>query len=135
MPAYSSRSSNEEENTVRARAFVRSLQKRPVVSDYARGEVASAISRLFRMGKVEIDEARELLNDLDIWVAAAAEPIPTEAADIRLANQFVRQFVSGLRMPDTIHLAAAQNRGLPVATFDKGMPVAAEELRIPLVQT
>ncbi len=124
---------NEEDNTVKARTLVRAMQKRPIVSDYARGEVASAISRLFRMGKIGIDEARARLVDFDEWVAAVAEPIATEAADIRLAIQFVRQFVSGLRMPDAVHLATAQNRGLQVATFDQGMSVAAGELRIPLV--
>jgi uncharacterized protein len=123
---------NEEENTPKARRFVRSLSERPFVSDFARGEVASAISRLFRMGKIEIDEARNRLEDFDEWLAAVAEPIATEAADVRLAIQFVRQFATGLRMPDAIHLAAAQIRGLRVVTFDQGMSVAAEELRIPL---
>lgn len=119
-----------EENTPKALEFVQTVGQRLVVSDYAVGEVSSAVAQSFRTGKIEIEEARRRLAAFDEWVATVADPVATEPADIRLANQYVRAFASKLRMPDAVHLAAARIRGLRIATFDNQMAVAAEMLRI-----
>ena len=113
--------------------YVTDISTPMIVSDFARGEVTSAISRRFRTGEIELDKARELLGAMDEWIATAAEAIPTEASDIRLADQFVRRLLLGVRMPDAIHLAAAQARDLTVVTFDKHMAMVAEQLRIDVV--
>lgn len=103
-----------------------------IVSEFARGEVASAMSRLVRMKQIAKEAALERLEALDEWIATAAQPIPTEASDIRLASHYVRRLDLGLRMPDAIHLASAQARNLTLATLDEGMIRVARELGITL---
>lgn len=103
-----------------------------IVSEFARGEVASAMSRLVRMKQIAKEAALERIEALDEWIATAAQPIPTEASDIRLASHYVRRLDLGLRMPDAIHLASAQARNLTLATLDEGMIRVARELGIAL---
>ena len=114
--------------------FVRTAGETLIVSDYARGEVASAISRLFRMGKLELDEARDRLLAFDEWLAAAAGRIATDASDVAQGEQLVRRVVLGVRMPDAIHIAAAQARGLTLATLDRRMAMVTEQLGIQTIE-
>lgn len=122
-----------EEGTPAAIAFVNAADESLIVSEFAVGEVASATSRLVRMGKIEIDEGRERLAAFDEWVAAATLPVATTEHDIRLGARLVRQFALGVRMPDAIHLAAAQIRGHTLATMDHRMAMNAEQLRMRVV--
>lgn len=101
-----------------------------IVSDLARGEISSAISRKVRSGEFDDATGRLHLGAIDEWIATAAEPIATEAADIRLAIEIVRNFSFGLRFPDAVHVAATYARSLRLATFDKRMRAAAESLKI-----
>lgn len=123
----------EEPGTTAAIQFVSEADDSLVVSDYALGEVASAISRQFRMGKIELPEAKNRLALLDEWVAGSAEPIATEPGDIRMGAQLVRRIVMGVRMPDAIHLAAAQTRGYRLVTIDRHMAMAAEQIGLETV--
>ncbi len=124
----------DEEDSDAAIRFVDSAPGTLFVSDYARGEVASAISRRFRMGKIERDVARDRLQAFDEWIASAAQSVTTETTDIRMAEQFVRRIVMGVRMPDAIHLAAAQARGMTLATLDNKMAMVAEMLEIETIE-
>jgi len=110
--------------------FVATADRVLIVSEFARGEVASALSRLVRMNMMHPDAAVDRLDAFDEWVATAAQPIPTEAGDIRLATHFVRRFELGLRMPDAIHLASARARHLTLATLDERMKQVAGQLEI-----
>jgi predicted nucleic acid-binding protein len=124
----------EEDGSETAVQLVESADQILIVSEFARGEVASAISRLVRMKQIGFEEAGERLEAFDEWVATATQPIPTEASDIRLASHYVRRLDLGLRMPDAIHLAMVQARNFTLATLDEGMRRVARELGIAMAK-
>lgn len=101
-----------------------------LISDFTRGEVASAVSRQVRMGVIGADEGEGQLRALEEWIASAGQPVATEASDVRLAALLVARFELGLRMPDVIHLAAAQARGWTIVTLDRPMAATARKLGI-----
>ena len=104
-----------------------------IASDFAKGEVASAVSRLVRTGDLELAAARARLEAFDEWAAAATSPLDTEPRDIHLAAQFVLQFALQLRMPDAIHLAAVRIRGLTLATLDQKLAETAQRLELNVI--
>lgn len=108
--------------------FLDSAEAPLVVSSYAAGEVASALSRLVRMGELSEAQAGEALNDLDAWIAGRAAEVESEDSDVRLAAALVRRFDLALRMPDAIHLAACQRYGFALVTLDDRLARAADRL-------
>lgn len=122
-----------EDGTQAAIEFVNTATERLLVSDFANGEVSSAVSRLVRTGEIDVAGATERLAAFDEWAAAATRRIPTSDMEIRLAAQLVRQFELGVRMPDAIHLAAAQIHGSTLATLDGRLAMNAEQLRLAYV--
>jgi predicted nucleic acid-binding protein len=124
----------QDEDESEAAVRIVSEAGRPLlVSDFARGEVASALARLLRMGVLTEAAARDRLDALAEWTASAAQPIETTAADVRLAAQLVSRFALGLRMPDAVHLAACQIRGLALGCFDRRLAVAAGALGVEVI--
>jgi predicted nucleic acid-binding protein len=112
-------------------AFLSAARGPLFVSDFAVGEVSSAFARLVRMGEISAENAAARIELLDDWVATIAEPIETDAADIRLAGRIVRRFALGLRFPDAVHIASAQLRSLTLVAGDQLMISAARELGVP----
>ena len=55
--------------------------------------------------------------------------LPT-SADYELAGSLVRDWKSGLRSGDALHLAIARNRDATLVTLDKAMLKAARSLKI-----
>lgn len=111
-------------------AFMEGLTDRPVVSEYAAGETASALSRLVRMNQLDAADVRARLLDFDSWRASDAVSIDTEAADIRLAAIFVRRLELGMRMPDAVHAAMCHRLGHMLVTLDLRLAGAASALGI-----
>lgn len=101
-----------------------------LVSDFAAAEVASALSRLVRMGLLEAPDASSRLADFDVWRAAMSSPADTQAQDIRLAYAYVRRFDLTLRAPDAVHVAVARRLDVPLVTLDQRLAEAARELGI-----
>lgn len=127
----------DESSSEAAQRLVRSAQEsldHLVIADFARGEVAAAISRVRRMGGLTEEQARVRLDGFTDWAAATARLIPTESAEILLATQLVARFTLGLRMPDAVHLAACLIAGFRLATFDRHMADAARELGIEVAE-
>jgi uncharacterized protein len=106
----------------------------PVVSDFAIGEVCSAISIRIRRREIQRPEADEVLSDLDLWAENIARRVTTEVADVARATRLVRRFELGLRMPDALTLAIAQRLNMAVATQDRRQAAAAEALGLQLIQ-
>jgi predicted nucleic acid-binding protein len=100
------------------------------VSEFASAEVASALSRLVRTGRLTPDDVSLRLSDFDAWRATATLDADLTAADSRLAGVFVRRFDLGLRAPDALHLAICRREGLKLITLDRRMAAAARELGI-----
>lgn len=105
----------------------------PVVSDFAAGEVASAIARRWRMGGLARTLAETVLVHIDAWRNEECASATIESVDIALAAEFVRRFDLHLRMPDAIHLAMCERLKLTMATFDKPLVRAAHALGIDVV--
>jgi uncharacterized protein len=100
------------------------------VSDFAIAEVASALARLVRMGRLTIPEATDRLADFDTWRAAETDAVDIIAHDCRLADRHVRRFELKLRAPDGLHLAICRRLGLQLATLDRRLAAAARVLGI-----
>ncbi len=99
-----------------------------VISELAAAEVASALSRLVRTGRLENQDALARLADFDAWRAAASEDVALQASDVRLAHIFVRRFDLMLRAPDALHAAICRRGDYLLVTMDKRLAAAAEAL-------
>jgi uncharacterized protein len=111
-------------------AFMSTVQQEPWVSDFAAAEVASALSRLVRTGRLQADDATVCLSDFDVWRAAMTRPAEIHAGDVRLAGVYVRRFDLALRAPDALHLAIARRLDVPLVTLDRRLVTAGRELGI-----
>lgn len=103
-----------------------------MVSDFAAAEVASALSRLVRTGRITRDGAIDRLADFDVWRSGMTAPCELQASDARLAGAYVRRFELALRAPDAMHAAICRRLGLILMTLDRQLARAARELGIPV---
>jgi predicted nucleic acid-binding protein len=120
----------EEPMSAAVDAFLLAGGQEFVVSDFAAVEVAAALSRLVRTGRLAASDAAARLADFEIWRAATTSPGEIHAADIRLAYAYVRRFDLALRAPDAVHLAIARRLDVPLVTLDRRLAAAARELDI-----
>ena len=111
-------------------AFMLAVQHKPWVSDFASAEVASAVSRLVRTGRLQASDGAACLSDFDVWRVAMTQPAETHAADVRLAGVFVRRFDLAMRVPDALHLAIARRLDATLITLDRRLATACRELGI-----
>lgn len=119
-----------DRHTAAIREFLRAERPTVGVSDFASAEVASVVARRVRMTWLTAEQGGHLLNVYDGWVAANAEPIEVEPADVRVASAFVRRFELGLRAPDALHVAICHRLELPLLTFDGRQAAAAGRLGV-----
>jgi predicted nucleic acid-binding protein len=101
-----------------------------LVSDFAAAEVAAALSRLVRMGRLASADAFARLADFDAWRAAMSSPVDIRSADTRLAYIFARRFELALRAPDALHLAISRRLDATLVTLDHRLVAAARGLDI-----
>lgn len=120
----------QEPATVGVKAYLVSIGHELLVSDFAAAEVASALSRLVRMGLLDGADAAARLGDFEIWRAATASPVDIHAADARLAYALVRRFDLRLRAPDALHLAIARRLDANLVTLDRRLADAAAALGV-----
>jgi uncharacterized protein len=111
-------------------AFLSGIQQEPWVSDFAAVEVASALSRLIRTGRLGATNGAACLSDFDVWRAAMTRPAEIHAEDVRLAGAYVRRFDLALRTPDALHIAVARRLDVALVTLDRRMVAAARELGV-----
>ncbi len=123
----------EEDASAAIDAFVLGSEDAFIVSDFAAAEVASALSRLIRIGELTAEDAAARLADFDAWRAAATSDIDVQASDIRLANVFVRRFELMLRAPDAVHAAICARSGDHLVTLDRRLARAARDLGVTVV--
>ena len=120
----------KEQASAAVDAFVLAAEQEFLISDFAVAEVASGLSRLVRMRRIEAPDASARLNDFDGWRATASSPVDVHAADVRLAYTYVRRFDLMLRAPDALHLAIARRIDATLVTLDRRLARAARELGI-----
>jgi predicted nucleic acid-binding protein len=120
----------QELATTAVKAYLIAQKRELLISDFAAAEVASALSRLVRMGLLTAADAFARLSDLESWRAATSSPVDIHAADARLAYTYVRRFDLMLRAADAVHLAIARRLDATLVTLDRRLERAAEELGI-----
>ena len=120
----------EEPSSTAVRELFRSRPDDLSVGDFAAAEVASALSRLVRMGRLVAAEAAGRLADFDVWRAGETDTAEMDAHDCRLANTYVRRFDLKLRAPDALHAAICRRLELQLATLDRRLAAAARALGI-----
>ena len=119
-----------EQSSASVDAFLLNNSDELIVSDFAAAEVASALSRLVRMGRLTHEAAMQRLNDFDTWRLSETAPATFAASDFHLANLFVRRFDLKLHAPDALHAAICQRQQLQLVTLDRRLADAARELGI-----
>ena len=97
---------------------------------WAIAEVSSALAFQVRIGRLEARERIISEDRFDRWLAARPEPLAPVADDYLSARVMLRTCKTPLRTPDALHLAVCQGAELEVASFDRRMLLAAEELGI-----
>jgi hypothetical protein len=110
--------------------FLATLSDRPIVSELAAIETASALSRLVRMNRLSLEAAAARLTEFDVWRAGFTVDLDVHPADFRVANAIVRRFDLGLRPPEALHAAACQRGGHVLVTLDRRLAMAAQSLGV-----
>jgi len=65
-----------------------------------------------------------------LWSEQATQRVETTSHDIAQADRFLRRLDLTLRTPDAIHIAIVLRLGASLATFDRGMTLAAQVLGV-----
>ena len=120
----------EEPASAAVRHHLMTHRQQRLISDFTAAEVASALSRLVRMGLLTDAEGSARLADFDAWRAVTSSPADVQASDARLAHAYVRRFELMLRAPDALHLAIARRLDATLVTLDRRLARAAQELGI-----
>jgi predicted nucleic acid-binding protein len=108
----------------------RNWSDRLVVGEFAAAEVASAVSRLVRTGRLDAGDAMARLADFDAWRGIRTSPLDVDGADVRLASVYVRRFELMLRAPNALHVAICRRLGLTLVTLDRRLAAAALALGV-----
>jgi predicted nucleic acid-binding protein len=115
-------------------AFMATVQRQLWVSDFGAAEVASALSRLVRTGRLQAADGAACLSDFDVWWGAMTLRAEIHAADVRLADAYVRRFDLGLRAPDALHLAITRRLDATLVTLDQRLVIAANQLGVAVAE-
>jgi len=124
----------EEASSGAVTEFIGDPARALIVSGLAALETASGLSRLVRMGALGADAARMHLADLDAWRTAYTEPLEIKAADMKLADAYVRRFDLALRGPDALHAALCGRTKHTLVTLDARLAAAATALGVAVIR-
>jgi predicted nucleic acid-binding protein len=101
-------------------------------SAWTKVEFSSLVSRKLRMGELNELQAEEVRAELDRMLADSYQVLLPSAADYELAAELLKNYKTGLRAGDGLHLAVAHNQGAEkVLSLDAGLIKAAKQLGIP----
>jgi uncharacterized protein len=111
------------------------LKKTPADSLYAslwvKTEFASLLAQRVRMKESTPAFSERTFAKFSDWLNTTCKVIVPNATDFELAARYVRQFDTGLRGGDALHLAIASNHGgLTVVTYDQKLMQAAKLLKV-----
>lgn len=99
------------------------------VSDWQSVEFASSLARRVRMRSLPPDHADAIFDSFRQWQSETCCILAPDAIDYEHAAAIIRNFETGLRSGDALHLAVAHNNAVPeIVTFDQGMARAAAML-------
>ena len=101
-----------------------------VLSDLARTEFASVMAIRVRSRQAAIATAEDAFAKLDLWAASATTMASIASTDLAQAERLIRRMDLALRTQDALHIALARRLGLPFATFDRRLALAAGTLGV-----
>lgn len=113
-------------NERRAKRIISDIRS-VVMSDWTRVEVASALSREVRSGRMTASQAADVLTRIDSWASDIATT-ERSAVDLADAQRLLERFDLKLRAGDALHLAISRRLGAYLATFDNDLASAAKTL-------
>ncbi|MBN1554666.1 MAG: type II toxin-antitoxin system VapC family toxin [Phycisphaerae bacterium] len=117
----------------RSRAVQKALSKpgAKVISPLVRVEFFSALSRRVRMKEYPVEVAREMADQFRQHVSRGFFHFASiTSADYQLAEDWIAQFDTSLRILDALHLATVFHGGCTLITADKTLAVSAEKLGV-----
>ncbi|HXQ14448.1 MAG TPA: type II toxin-antitoxin system VapC family toxin [Caulobacteraceae bacterium] len=118
-----------DEHTDRVHRWIATLSDRPLVSNWAVTEFTSALGLRRRIDVLSRDEREQIELALDGWLYSA-DRIEVAAADLTFARFLMRSEATPLKAPDALHLAIAMRWGARLATTDRQLGRAAEEVGV-----
>lgn len=107
-------------------------QQHIALSEWTCVEFSSMVARRVRMQQLGENAAQGLLTAFERISHTQFAVLTPSPADYRLAEQFLRNFTTGLRSSDALHLAIAKNNGAShIYSLDQGLIRAAAMLDLP----
>lgn len=124
----------EEKTSRKIEAYVTTLPAGDLyLSHWTRLEFSSLVAREVRMRGLTPEEGQAVLLQFDQLVEESYRVILPTALDYELAREFLKQFATGLRAGDALHLAIARNHGATkILTLDEGMLKAGKQFKLPV---
>ena len=121
-----------EPDSDEVRRLIYSLSQEYIaISEWTCVEFSSMVARRVRMQQLGETEAQGLLAAFERISHTQFAILTPSQADYRLADIFLRNFATGLRAGDALHLAIAKNNGAQhVYSLDQGLIKAAGLLNI-----
>lgn len=102
------------------------------ISEWTCVEFSSMVARRVRMQQLSENAAHGLLTAFERISHTQFVILTPSQADYRLADLFLRNFATGLRSGDALHLAIAKNNGAShIYSLDQGLIKAATALDLP----
>lgn len=101
------------------------------VSQWVCVEFASLLARRVRLKEFTSRQAKDVHREFDQMLEESLEVIVPQAEDFNLAAMLLRNYRSGLRAGDALHLAIARNQNVTrFLTLDRALVRAAARFRI-----
>jgi predicted nucleic acid-binding protein len=114
------------------RFFARSRTEPLVISQWTHVEVLSALARLVRMKGIDARAAARADAQFETVVAESFVVLLPTQEDFDLSMQYLRQYKTGLRAGDALHLAiAANHRANAIYSLDLTFLKAGRLLGLP----
>ena len=102
-----------------------------VISDWTKVEFVSLLARLVRTGELTKELVKAIMKAFQEDVAQSYSVLTVTRNDFDRASELIRQWNTGLRAGDAMHLAIADNqRTENLLSLDKGLIKAAKILGI-----
>ncbi len=102
------------------------------ISDWTIVEFASLLSRRVRMNELTPELMAAVMQSFQNDATCSYTIFTVTTADFVLATEFIRQWETGLRAGDALHLAIARNRKIEnLLSLDRGLIDAAQRFGIP----
>jgi len=124
----------EEKTSSRVARFMAGLPTGELaISQWTEVEVASLLARHVRMGAIRSDEAREADALFENIVRRSFVVLSPGGGDYALARGYLRNYETGLRAGDALHLAIAGNhRAAAIYSLDETIIKAGKILGLPV---